>query len=70
MRAFALGDLRSLYAMARHNIGMGEEERYAPLRAVLDRARSILIAHPTLARVIGPIIGRDDFWVQILNACF
>ncbi len=67
VRAFALGDFRSLYAMARHNIDMGEEERYAPLRAVLDRARYILIAHPTLARVIGPIVGRDDFWVQILN---
>ena len=68
VRAVALDDLRILYARARHNIGMGEEERYAPLRAVLDRARYILIAHPTLARVIGPIIDRDDFWVQILHA--
>ena len=67
VRAVALDDLRILYARARHNIGMGEEERYAPLRAVLDRARYILIAHPTLARVIGPIIDRDDFWVQILH---
>ena len=68
VRAVALDDLRILYATARHNIGMGAEEGYAPLRAVLDRARYILIAHPTLARVIGPTIGRDDFWVQILNA--
>ncbi len=67
-RTFTMGELRILYVRARHNIGMGEEERYAPLRAVLDRARYILIAHPALARVIGPIIGRDDFWVQILNA--
>ena len=68
VRAVALDDLRILYATARHNIGMGAEERYAPLRAVLDRARYILIAHPTLARVIGPTVGKDDFWVQILNA--
>ena len=68
VRAFALGDLRSLYGMAHHSKGLGEEERYAPLRVVLDRARHILIAHPTLARVIGPIVGKDDFWVQILNA--
>ena len=70
VRAVALGELRLLYAAARHNIGMGAEERYAPLREVLDRARYILIAHPTLAQVIGPTIGRDDFWVQILNAGF
>ena len=68
VRPFTLGELRILYAMARHNIGEGENERYAPLRAVLDQARCILISHPTLARVIGPTIGRDDFWVQILNA--
>ena len=68
VRAVALDDLRILYAKARHNIGGGAEERYAPLRTVLDRARYILIAHPTLARVIAPIIERDDFWVQILNA--
>ena len=63
----ALDELRLLYSKARHNVGMGAEERYAPLRAVLDRARYILMAHPTLEQAIDPIVGRDDFWVQILN---
>ena len=66
--AFPLGDVRILYQRARHSHVFGEAERYAPLCAVLDPVRHILISHPTLARVVGPIIGRDNFYMQILNA--
>ena len=64
---FPLGDLRVLYARARHSHVFGETEHYAPLCAVLDPVRHILVAHPTLARVMGPIIGRDNFHMQVLN---
>ena len=66
--AFPLDDLRGLYAMARHSHVFGEQEHYAPLLAVLDPVRHILYSHPTLALVVGRIIGKDDFWMQILNA--
>ena len=65
--AFPLDDLRALYAMACHSNVFGEEEYYAPLCTVLDPVRSILRSHPTLARVASPIIGRDEFWMEILN---
>ncbi len=65
--AFPLDDLRDLYAMARHGNVLGEEEYYAPLRAVLDPVRGILRSHPTLARVASRIIGRDEFWMEIVN---
>ncbi len=65
--AFPLDDLRDLYAMARHSNVFGEEEYYAPLRAVLDPVRHILRSHPTLARVVSRIVGRDEFWMKILN---
>ena len=68
LSVFALGDLLTLYTKARHGAGMGEREHYTPLRAVLDRARYTLIAHLALAWVIGPIIGRDAFWMQILGS--
>ena len=64
---FQLDDLRDLYAMAYHSKVFGEEEYYAPLCAVLDPARGILRSHPTLARVASPIIGRDEFCMDILN---
>ena len=38
------------------------------LRAVLDPVRYTLHSHPTLARVVGRIIGKDEFWVQILGS--
>lgn len=66
--AFPLDDLRDLYAMARHSHVFGEQEHYAPLLAVLDPVRHILYSHPTLAPVRSRIIGKDDFWMQILNA--
>ena len=65
---FPLGDLRVLYDEARHSHVFGEAERYAPLCAVLDPVRHILIEHPTLAGVVGPIIGRDNFYMQVLNS--
>ena len=65
---FSLDDLRDLYATARHNSGMGKIDHYAPMREALDPVRHILISHPALARVVGPVIGKDNFWMQILNA--
>ena len=65
---FPLGDLHELYARARHSHLLGEREHYAALCAVLDPVRHILIAHPTLARVVGPLVGRDNFYMEILNA--
>ena len=65
---FPLDDVRILYSRARHSHVFCEAEGYAPLRALLDPVRHILISHPTLASVVGPIIGRDNFYMQILNA--
>ena len=66
--AFPLDDLRDLYAIARHSHVFGAQEHYAPLLAVLDPVRYILYSHPTLALVMSQIIGKDAFWMQILNA--
>lgn len=65
---FQLDDLRDLYAMAFHSYDFGEEKHYAALNAVLNPVRGILRSHPTLARVISPIIGKDDFWMRILGS--
>ena len=65
--AFPPDDLRNLYAMACHSNVFGEEEYYAPLCSVLDPVRNIMRSHPTLARVASPIIGRDEFCMEILN---
>ncbi len=64
---FPLDDLRDLYAIARHSNELGARKHYAPLLRALDPARHILLSHPVLAQVVGPIIGRDNFWMQILN---
>ena len=61
-----LDDLRVLYSLARS--GRGEDECFAPLCEVLNPARYILLSHPTLETVTGPIIGRDKFWVDILGS--
>ena len=66
--AFSLGDLRDLYARAFHSYGFGEEKHYADLNEVLNPVRGILRWHPTLARVMSPIIDRDDFWMRILGS--
>ena len=66
--AFPLDDLRILYAGARHSHAFGEEKYYTALCAVLDPVRHILRSHPTLARIMSRIIGKDDFWIQILGS--
>ena len=65
--SFALDDCRDLYAMAHHSHILGEWKYYAPLSKVLDPARNILRSHPMLARVVSPIIGQDEFRMEILN---
>ncbi len=63
----ALDDLRDVYGMARHSHVLSEWRYFAPLGSVLDPARNILRSHPTLAQVVNPIIGRDEFFLEILN---
>ena len=65
---FPLDELRLLYARAYYSKDVGKEEYYTPLCAVLDPLRGILRSHPTLAQVASPIIGRDDFWMVILDS--
>lgn len=64
---FPLDDLRDLYSIARHGNELGARKHYAPLLEALDPARHILLSHPALAQVVSPIIGKDNFWMQILN---
>ena len=66
--AFPMDDLRDLYAMARHSHAFGEDKYYTALCAVLDPVRHILRSHPTLEPVVSRIIGKDDFWMQILSS--
>ena len=66
--AFPLNDLRDLYARARHSHVFGQQEYYARLLTVLNPVRYILYSHPTLAPVVGQIIGKDNFWMQILGS--
>ena len=66
-RAVALDDLRDLYDMACHSNILGEWRYFAPLGAVLDPARNIVRSHPTLVGVMNPIVGQDEFWMEILN---
>ena len=66
-QAFPLDEVRILYARARMAHSFGEEEHYAPLCKALDPVRHLLISHPTLERVFGRIIGRDEFYMRILN---
>ena len=54
--------------MAQYSHLRGEEAHYGALNAALDPARHILLRHPTIARVVGPIIGRDSFYMEILNS--
>ena len=66
--AVRVEELGELYARARHSHLRGEEAWYAALNAALDPVRHILLRHPTIARVVGPIIGRDNFYMQVLNS--
>ena len=54
-----LDHLRDIYATAR--LGgkiFGEKEHYTALRKLLDPARHTLHSHPTIERVMSPIIGK------------
>ena len=66
--AVRVEDLRELYARARHSHLRGEEAHYAALNSALDPMRHILLRHPTIAQVVGPLIGRDSFYMQVLNS--
>ena len=66
--AVRVEELGELYARARHSHLRGEEAWYAALNAALDPVRHILLRHPTIARVVGPIIGRDNFYMQVLSS--
>ena len=61
---FPLEDLGMIYARARYGGMFGEDEYYTPLRAAIDPVRSVLRSHPTLWRVVGPLIDNDDSWVR------
>ena len=63
----SLDDLRDLYAMARSSHVLREWAYYDALCAVLDPARYIVRSHPTLAPVVSPLVGEDEFWREILN---
>ena len=66
--AVRVEELGELYARARHSHVRGEEAWYAALNAALDPVRHILLRHPTIARAAGPIIGRDNFYMQVLSS--
>lgn len=65
---FPLDDLRMLYSSAYHSSTFGNAKYYAHLRDVLDPVRHIIRSHPTLIQVVSPIIGKDEFWMQVLNS--
>lgn len=65
---FPLDDLRILYAIARQSKIISDQEHFGSLCTVLDPVRYILLSHPTLERVAGRIIGKDDFGMQVLNS--
>ena len=54
--------------MARSSHVLREWAYYEPLGAVLDPARYILRSHPTLAPVVSPLVGEDEFWREIFNS--
>jgi len=66
--AVRMGELGALYVMAQHSHLRGEEAHYGALNSALDPVRHILLRHPTITRVVGPIIGRDSFYMQILSS--
>ena len=66
--AFPLDDLRMLYARARYVEARSEGREFEALLAELNPVRHIVNAHPTVEGVASPIIGRDEFWMQILGS--
>ena len=67
-QAFMLDEARMLYARSRIAHFYGQEEHFAPLSKALDSVRHVLISHPTLDRVFGRIIGRDEFYMGTLSS--
>ena len=67
-RVFPLDDLRILYQRARHCEGTAEGRDFEPLLAELNPVRHIVNAHPTVAAVASPLIGRDEFSIRILGS--
>ena len=68
--AYPLNELQTLYLMAHHAKISSDQDHYAPLCAALDPVRHILRSHPTLERVVSQLIGRDEFWMEILDSGF
>ena len=66
--AIRVEELGELYARVRHSHLRGEKAWYAALNSALDPVRYILLRHPTIARAVGPIIGKDNFYMQVLNS--
>ena len=66
--SYPLDDLRILYSTAYHSNAFGNAEYFAPLREALDPVRHIIRSHPNLAQVVSQIIGKDEFWMQVLNS--
>ena len=67
-RGVGVKELGELYARARYSQLRCEEAWYEALNAALDPVRHILLRHPTIAWVVGPIIGRDNLYMQVLNS--
>ena len=65
--ALSPDDVRDRYAPPRHSYVFGEEERLSEPKGARASARHTLLSHPALARVVGPVIGPEDFWVEILG---
>ena len=65
--AFPLDHLRMLYQRARHLEGTAEGKDFEALLTELNPIRHIVNAHPTVAGAASPLIGRDEFSMQILN---
>ena len=59
-----LDELRDLYATACFR----RDSHYGKLAQALDPVRYVLLSHPAIEQVVGRTIGRDDFWVQILDS--
>lgn len=58
-------EVRDRYAPPRHDYAFGERERLSVPKGPEASVRHVLLSHPTLARVVGPMIGRDEFWIEM-----
>lgn len=60
-------NVRERYAPPRHSHVFGEKGQLPEPNGARASARHLLLSHPTLARVVGPVIGREDLWMEILD---